>query len=135
MGLRGVRWLFGVFALAALLMAGVGLYAVVSQGTARRTREIGIRVALGATPGRIVSTVMRRGVVQLIIGLVLGLGGATALTGPLSAVLFGVGPRDPLVFVRVSLVLLAVGVLACWLPARRASRVAPVVALSHDAKT
>jgi predicted permease len=124
--------IFGIFALAALLMASVGLYAVMSQATSRRTREIGVRMALGATPGRILRSVLRRGAIQLSIGLVLGLGAAFAATGAMRTLLLGVQPTDPAVFIGTSVVLTSVGLLACWLPARRAALVPPIKALNDD---
>jgi predicted permease len=120
---------FSIFGAVALVMAAVGLYAVMAQATARRTREIGIRMALGATPARILRTVMRRGLVQLAIGLVLGLTGAYAATGMMRTLLFGIVPSDPISFATASLVLLSAGFLACWLPAWRATKVVPVQAL------
>jgi predicted permease len=123
--------LFLVFAIAALLMAAVGLYAVMSQATLRRTREIGIRMALGATPARVLRTVMRRGVVQLTIGLVLGLAAAFATTGAMRSLLLGVEPSDPLTFAVTASVLLVVGLFACWLPANRAATIPPVRALAQ----
>jgi putative ABC transport system permease protein len=124
---------FGIFALAALLMAAVGLYAVMSQSTGRRTREIGIRMALGATPARILRLVMRTGAIQLGLGLVLGLSAAMAVADLIQAFLFvGVAPRDPLTLALTSSVLTSVGLLACWIPARRAARIAPVRALAQD---
>lgn len=123
---------FGVFALSALMMAAVGLYAVMSQSTGRRTREIGIRMALGATPGRILGAVMRRGAIQLAIGLALGVAGAFAVTGQMRNLLLGVLPNDPTVFGTSTVLLLAVGLVACLLPARRAALTAPVRALAHE---
>jgi predicted permease len=123
--------LFFVFAATALLMAAVGLYAVMSQAALGRTREIGIRVALGATPSRVLRTVMRRGVLQLGIGLVLGLGAAFAATKAMRSLLVGVEPTDPLTFVVTAVVLLAVGLFACWLPANRAATFPPVQALAQ----
>jgi putative ABC transport system permease protein len=123
---------FGLFAIAALLMAGVGLYAVMAQATQRRTREIGIRVALGATPARVLRTVMSRGVVQLTVGLALGLGLAYATTGSMRALLFGVAPTDPVVLVSSTLALVAVGLFACGIPAWRAAVLAPVRALNSE---
>jgi predicted permease len=122
--------LFLVFAATALLMAAVGLYAVMSQATMRRTREIGVRMALGATPGRVLGTVMRRGILQLSIGLVLGLGAAFWATRAMQTLLVGVEPFDPLTFIVTAGVLLSVGVFACWLPASRAAALPPVRALS-----
>jgi len=124
--------LFVTFAATALLMSGIGLYGVMSQSATRRTREIGIRVALGATPRRVLTTVMKRGLVQVGIGLALGLGGAFAATRAMSSLLYGVGPRDPIVFAVSLLILTTVGLVSCWLPARRAAGIAPVVALTQD---
>jgi putative ABC transport system permease protein len=126
--------IFGVFAISALLMAAVGLYAVMSQATGRSTREIGIRMALGATPAIILRNVMRGGALQLGIGLVLGLGGAFVVTGSMRRLLFGVLPTDPTVFLSTSALLLTVGLLACWLPARRAAVISPVKALRTEDK-
>jgi predicted permease len=124
--------LFFVFALAALLMAAVGLYAVMSQSTIRRTREIGIRMALGATPRQVLGTAMKRGLVQLSVGLVAGLGAAFAATGAMRSLLIGVEPADPTTFASSAGILVAVGLLACWLPARRASAIAPMQALAEQ---
>jgi predicted permease len=126
--------LFLVFALAGLLMASVGIYAVVAQSTVRRTREIGIRMALGATAAGIVRLVLSRGLTQLGIGLTLGLGGAIAATQLLEKVgfLVRVSPYDPVVFVSIVTLLLSIGVFACWLPARRAAALHPVRALRHE---
>jgi predicted permease len=126
--------LFSVFALTGLLMASVGIYAVVAQTTARRTREIGIRMALGATATSIARLVLRRGLTQLFIGLGLGLGGALATTRLLDGVgfLIGVSPDDPLVFIGITALLITIGVAACWLPARRAARIAPTEALRTE---
>jgi ABC-type antimicrobial peptide transport system permease subunit len=124
--------LFVTFAATALLMSGIGLYGVMSQAATRRTREIGIRVALGATPGRVLRTVMKRGLVQVGIGLTLGLAGAFGATQAMATLLFGVGPRDPFVFAASVIVLTVVGLISCWLPARRAAGVAPMAALTQD---
>ena len=123
---------FSIFGGVALLMAAVGLYAVMAQATARRTREIGIRMALGATPSRILRTVMRRGILQLTIGLALGLAGAYAATGTMRTLLFGIVPTDPVSFATASIVLVSAGLLACWLPAWRATKVLPARALGTD---
>ncbi len=124
--------LFLSFAMIALLMASVGLYAVVAQTTIRRTREIGIRMALGATAGRIVRLVLARGLLQLGLGLVLGLGGAYAATRVMGELLFRTSPQDPVVFVSVTALLIAIGLLACLIPARRAAALHPVKALRHE---
>jgi putative ABC transport system permease protein len=140
-GLRRNHWqvavfgsLFLSFAIIALIMASVGLYAVVAQGTARRTREIGIRMALGATAPGIIRLVLTRGLTQLALGLVLGLAGAFVATGLLknTRMLVRVSPQDPLVFTVVAALLLAIGILACWLPARRAANLHPVSALREE---
>ncbi len=132
--LRVFGSLFLSFALIALLMASVGIYGVVAQNTARRTREIGIRMALGATTGKVMSLVVGRGMRQLVIGMVLGLGGAAAATGLLEKVgfLVGISAHDPLTFVSITALLGAIGLTACYLPARRAARVNPVRALHEE---
>ena len=123
---------FSIFGGVAHIMAAVGHYAVIAQATTRRTREIGIRMALGATPAGILRAVMRRGLVQLTMGLVLGLAGAYAATGTMRTLLFGIVPTDPISFVTASLVLVSAGMLACWLPAWRATKVVPIRALETD---
>jgi ABC-type antimicrobial peptide transport system permease subunit len=123
---------FSIFGGAALLMAAVGLYAVMAQATARRTREIGIRMALGATPVRILTTVMRRGLVHVGIGLVLGVGLAVAGTRAMAFMLFGVTPYDPLAMGASALILVASGLVACWLPAWRATRLEAIEALGCE---
>ena len=132
--LRVFGTLFLVFALIGLLMASVGIYAVVAQATARRTREIGIRMALGATAGRIIKLVLGRGMRQLLIGLVIGLAGAVGATSLMDQVgfLIGISPHDPFVFAAITGLLVAIGVFACWLPARRAAHLHPVKALRDE---
>jgi predicted permease len=122
----------GLLGIVATALAAIGLYGVIAYTVARRTREIGIRMALGATPARILRTVMRRGILQLMIGLALGLAGAYAATGTMRTLLFGIVPTDPISFATASLVLVSAGLLACWLPAWRAARVAPIRALGTD---
>ena len=126
--------LFFAFAVIALLMASVGIYAVVAQATARRTREIGIRMALGSTATAIIRLVFSSGLLQLASGVGLGLILAFAATDLMdkTGLLFRVSARDPWVFVVVPVFLAAVGVLAIWLPAYRASRVDPIRALRVD---
>jgi putative ABC transport system permease protein len=126
--------LFLIFALTGLLMASVGIYAVVAQSTSRRTREIGIRMALGATGTAIMKLVLSRGLRQLALGVVLGLGGAFAATRLMqkAGFLIQVSPNDPFVFVSITLLLVIIGVLACWLPAKRAARIAPTDALRTE---
>jgi len=126
--------LFLSFALTGLLMASVGIYAVVAQATARRTREIGIRMALGATGARIAQLVLSRGLLQLGIGLVIGLGGAFGATHLMqqSGLVLRVSANDPVLFFAITGILVAIGLFACWLPARRAARIAPTEALRTE---
>jgi putative ABC transport system permease protein len=129
-------WVFRVFGgifvimgVVALFLAAIGLYGVISFSVSRRTREMGVRMALGARAEQVTRLIVRQGVVQLAIGVVLGLFGALALTGLLRGVLYGVSPRDPLVFAAIVAVLALTGLVASWVPARRATRVDPMVAL------
>jgi putative ABC transport system permease protein len=124
--------LFGSFAVIALVLAAVGVYGVMSYAVSQRTHEIGVRVALGAQLRDVVSMVVRHGVLLTALGLAIGLVGAFALTRVLAGVLSGVSPSDPASYVGISLVLLLVGVVAAYLPARRATRVEPAVALRYE---
>jgi hypothetical protein len=130
--LRVFGSVFVIFAAGALLLASIGIYAVVAQATVRRTQEIGIRMALGATSRSILGLVVGRGMKQLAAGLVLGLAAALAVTRLMREVLFGVSPYDPLVFGTVIAVIGLVGLAACWLPARRAAHLPPLEALRHE---
>jgi predicted permease len=120
------------FALIALLMASVGLYAIIAHATASRTQEIGVRMALGANARNIVLLVMRRGLWQIVIGLSLGLAAAFPVTRIMSSLPIGVSPTDPGVFLIVGAVLASVGLFACWLPARRAAALDPVKAIRYE---
>jgi putative ABC transport system permease protein len=131
-GLRVFGSLFGVFAAIALLLSSVGLYATMAYSVTRRTQEIGVRVAMGASRGNILWLVVAQGLRQLGIGLVVGLGGAFALARLMKALLFRVSATDPVTFAAISALLLSVGVLACWLPARSAMKVEPTVALRYE---
>jgi putative ABC transport system permease protein len=124
--------LFAIFALVALVLASVGLYAVISHSVSQRTQEIGLRMALGATSRRILQLVFMQGLRQLLMGLAIGLAAAIALTRVLGWLLIGVSPHDPLTLGMVTLVLGAAAFLGCLLPARRAMRVDPVVALRNE---
>jgi putative ABC transport system permease protein len=125
-------WLFGAFAALALLLTAIGVYGLLAFSVARRTNEIGTRMALGATRLEVLSMVMRQGLGLVVVGLVLGLAGAFALTRSLTTLLFGVKPTDPLSFAAVAAVLIAVGLLASYIPARRATKVDPMVALRYE---
>jgi predicted permease len=116
----------------ALLLAAIGIYGVVAFLVAQRTREIGIRVALGATPSRVLRLIMGQGLALSIAGLGLGVAIALASTRVLAGMLYGVGPRDPLTFVATAAGLLAVALLACWIPARRALKVSATTALRYQ---
>ncbi len=124
--------LLGLFAALALLLAAVGIYGVISYAVAQRVQEIGIRVALGATRPDVLRLVMGQGMLLAGSGLALGLAGAWAGTRWISALLFGIRPTEPVVFGALVLLLALVALLACWAPARRATRVDPVVALRQE---
>jgi putative ABC transport system permease protein len=124
--------LLGVFAAIALLLAAVGIYGVISYSITLRTQEIGIRMALGARRHAILLMVLRKGMLLTLFGTVIGLAGAFALTRWMSSMLFGVTASDPATYVVVLLVALGAAVLACSIPARRASRVDPLVALRYE---
>ena len=123
--------LIGAFSIVALVLAAIGIYGVVAYSVAERTREIGIRVALGAGRGDVVGMVLRRLLVLLVPGVALGVAGALATTRVLSSLLFEIRPDDPATFISVAVLLAAVAIVAGMMPARRASRVDPLVALKE----
>jgi ABC-type antimicrobial peptide transport system permease subunit len=121
-----------VFGGLGMVLAVVGLYGVVSFTSSRRTHEIGIRMALGAQPGNIFTLVLRQAVVLVAAGIGVGLMAALAVTRLLSTMLVGVAPYDPVTFASVAAVLVVVALIACFLPARRAARLDPSVALRYE---
>ena len=131
-GRRLVSVLLGTFATVALVLAGLGIYGVISYNVAQRTREMGIRAALGATERSLLRLILDRGVRLTLVGLAIGTGGAIALTRLMATLLFGVGARDPLTMVSVGVILAGVAIIASYVPARRATRVDPVVALRYE---
>jgi predicted permease len=124
--------LVAVFATVALALASVGLYGVIAYQVAQRTREFGVRIAIGAGPREILALVLGQGSRLVAAGLALGLGGAFLTTQLLQSLLFGIDERDPLTFVAVAVLLAAVALLAIWLPARRATQVDPIIALRTE---
>jgi len=124
--------LLTVFAVIAMLLSAIGIYGVVSYSVVQRTHEIGIRAALGATTGDVLRLILRGGMLMSGFGLFLGFGGVLGVTRLLETLLFGVGSRDPLTIAAAAGILAGVAMLACYIPARRASRVDPVVALRYE---
>ena len=124
--------LLAVFGGLALLLASIGLYGVMAFAVARRTRELGIRVALGARPGDVFRLVLRQGMTLVVVGLVIGVGVAAMVTRLLSAFLYGVSTRDTLTFIAIPVLLTLVALLACYVPARRATKVDPLTALRYE---
>ncbi len=124
--------LLGLAAGVALFLGAIGLFGVISYVVGQRRREIGVRVALGATRADIRSLVFRQSAVVAVVGVGLGLGAALALTGLMRTILFEISPKDPLTFLGAPIILLAVAALATWLPARRAAQVDPLEALRAE---
>ncbi len=131
-GDRETAVLASLFGVAAVLLVCLGIYGLLAYSVAQRQREIGIRMALGAERGDVVKMVVGQGLRLVLIGVAIGIAGALALTRFLSSLLYGVKPTDPLTFVAVSLILIAVALLACYIPARRAAKIDPMVALRYE---
>ncbi|MGH9823262.1 MAG: ABC transporter permease, partial [Blastocatellia bacterium] len=129
---RSLVWLFAGFAGCALLLAAIGVYGLVSYATAQRTSELGLRLALGATKASLVGLVIRHTLTLVACGLGLGIAASFALTKALSSFLYGVAPTDPITLFGACVILMAVGVLAGYLPARKAANVDPLKALAAD---
>jgi putative ABC transport system permease protein len=124
--------LLAIFASITLLLAATGVYGVMAYATAQRTREVGIRIALGAQRGAVIRLILKQGLTLTLIGIITGVAGALAAARAMSGLLYGISPTDPITFAAISLLLLAVALLACYLPARRATKVDPMVALRTE---
>jgi putative ABC transport system permease protein len=124
--------LLTIFSGIALVLASIGIYGVLAYVVAQRTHELGVRAALGASGSTLLSLVLVRGLILALIGLLIGLGGALGLTRYISTILYNVPPRDPATLAWVAAVLAGVAVLACYFPARRATKVDPMVALRYE---
>lgn len=129
---RFTLWLVGVFALTALLLAMVGVFGVLAYSVAQRTQEIGVRMALGASRVNILKMVLGQGLLTVVIGTAIGLAGSLLLTRTMSSLLFEVSPNDPVTMAGVALLLILIATLASYIPARRATRVDPIVALRYE---
>jgi putative ABC transport system permease protein len=124
--------IFGVFAAVTLVLSMLGLYSVISYTVSQRTQEIGIRRALGAQGRDVLSLVMRHGLTLILCGVVVGLAGSFALTRLMTSLLFGLTARDPATFAVITLLMTTIALLACFIPARRATKVDPLVALRDE---
>jgi putative ABC transport system permease protein len=124
--------LVGFFGITALLLATAGVFGVMAYSVSRRTPEIGVRIALGAGPADVLRMILGQGLRTIFIGVAIGIAGALALSRAVASLLFGVTATDPLTFGAVTLLLVGAALLACYIPARRAMRVDPMVALRYE---
>jgi len=124
--------LLGIAAVVALILGTVGIYGVISYVVSQRTREIGVRMALGAREHEVSLMVIKQGATMALVGVAVGLAGAFGLTRLMASLLYGVAPTDPVTFGGVALLLMVVALAACFFPARRAARVQPVEALHYE---
>jgi putative ABC transport system permease protein len=129
---RLISILLSLFAGVALLIAAIGIYAVLAYSVSQRTREIGLRLALGATRRRVLELIVSEGMRVVLLGLVIGLAGGLVLGHTVRSLVYGVGVHDPKVYLVVAVTLTAVALAACFIPARRASGIDPMVALRED---
>jgi predicted permease len=125
-------WLLTVFGFGAMLLAAIGVYGVISGGVTQQTRELGVRIALGAKPGDVLRLVLWRGLKLALVGLSIGLAASLAATRLMAGLLYDVSVTDPLTFTVVGALLIVVALVACWIPARRAMRVDPMIALRYE---
>jgi putative ABC transport system permease protein len=124
--------LLGIFAILALIVAISGITGILALSVSQRVREIGVRLALGAQPSDVVKLVVKQGMVLVVVGIVSGLAIAAAMIGPLKTFLFQVAPTDPFTLAGVCGLLVLASLIACYIPARRAARITPIVALRHE---
>jgi putative ABC transport system permease protein len=129
---RFVAQLGGFFSLSALLLACIGLYGVMSYATTRRTQEIGVRLALGASQSEVMQLILKQGLRLVMVGVAVGLLSAITVTRAMKTMLFGLSATDPVTYFVLTLLLIAVALLACYLPARRAMKVDPLIALRQE---
>jgi putative ABC transport system permease protein len=129
---RTYTWLFGIFGGIAAIMAVSGIYGVIAYSVGQRTQEIGVRMALGARSGDVLKVVLKQGLKLTLVGVTIGLTGAFGLTRIISSLLYEVSPTDPLTFLCVSLLLAGIAFLATYVPAQKATRIDPMVALRYE---
>ena len=129
---NSTTWLFSAFSVVALFLGAIGIYSLISLSVVERTHENGIRMALGATPADVLKLTMKRGMTLASLGIVLGAVAAVGVTRFLATLLFGVRPTDVVIFLSVPFLLLVVALLASYIPARRATKVDPLVALRSE---